>query len=138
MRGLVTLGMLLAVLALPAGSQEAARGRVCGTLHASLPYTHRGSKDRWRVYVAGKTSCGAAEAALDAVMHLRAKLHRGSNEADTYSTYGAWRCPAGNMGVQECFAPRRVPTYAAQALAVDCTVNPHECSASKPPSWFPG
>ena len=127
---------LMSVLALPAGSQASGKGRVCGTLRASVPYSLHGSKDRWRVYVSGSTSCGAAEATLNAVMHLRAKLHQGKDEAETYSSYGSWSCPAGDMGIQYCVKPRRTPPYSAQTVAVDCRINPHECSASKPPSWF--
>jgi hypothetical protein len=137
-RRFATLGVLLVLVALPAGGQAATKGRVCGTLRASLPYSRHGSADRWRVYVSGSASCRGAEETLDAVMHERATLHQGQSEAATYFSYRSWSCPAGNMGVQTCVKPHRTPPYAAQALAVDCHLNPHECSAVKPPSWFPG
>ncbi len=124
-----------AMFALPTGGIAASRGRVCGTLRASVPYTHNGTAKRWRVYVAGNTTCGAAEATLDAVMHLRATLHQGASEASTYLTYRGWSCPAGQMGVQECLKPHRTPPYAAQALALDCSEV--QCPTRHAPAWFP-
>lgn len=134
---LALTSVLVILLALPAGGVAAAKGRVCGFLHASVPYSRHGSRDRWRVYVAGDASCAAAEQALDAVMHLRARLHQGKDEASTYSTYRSWSCPAGDMGIQNCLEPHRSPPYSAQTVAVDCRINPHECPSTRPPSWFP-
>lgn len=91
----------------------------CGFLRASVPYSHHGSRYRWGVYVTGSASCQSAQRTLNAVMHLRAKAHNGSDNANSYFTYREWRCDFGQMGAQNCWTPSRRP-YRAQALAVTC------------------
>ena len=97
----------------------------CGYIHASVSYTRDGSAERWRVYVAGASSCAAATKVLDAVMHLQARPHLGSSEAGSYFTDDGWICPFGNMGSQTCELPTRLPAHApirAHAIALDCAV----------------
>jgi hypothetical protein len=105
----------------------------CGYVHASVPYTRQGNAERWRVYVAGATSCASATNVLDAVLHLQAKQHVGSTEVDSYFTDGGWLCPFGNMGSQICELPARLPDHQpirAHAIALDCAVR--SCPAHPP------
>jgi hypothetical protein len=107
----------------------------CGYIHASVPYTPHGDAARWRVYVAGATSCASAAKVLDAVMHLQARQHLGSSEADSYFTDGGWLCPFGNMGSQTCELPTRLPAHPpvrAHALALDCATPERGCPAHVP------
>jgi len=124
--------VLLSLAAVPAAS--AASDRVCGFIRASVPYTRHGKAGHWRVYVAGATSCRAAEQALGAVMHLGGAVHEGRDEARSFITFGAWHCPFGNMGFQTCNIPSHAP-YRARALAVECARN--GCPSRRPPSYFP-
>jgi hypothetical protein len=97
----------------------------CGYIRASVPYTHQGSSERWRVYVAGATSCASATKVLDAILHLEGRPHVGSSEVNSYFTDGAWLCPFGNMGSQICELPTRLPAHPpirAHAIALDCAV----------------
>jgi hypothetical protein len=105
----------------------------CGYIHATVPYTRQGSAERWRVYVAGATSCASATKVLDAVMHLQARQHVGSSEINSYFTDGGWLCPFGNMGSQICELPTQLPAHPpvrAHALALDCAVR--SCPAHVP------
>jgi hypothetical protein len=132
---LTTVLVSLVALGVGASSATALRtGRVCGYVHASVPYSRHGTADRWRVYAAGATSCHSAEEALSAVMHLRGTVHEGRDEAHSYMTYGDWHCPFGHMGYQQCEIPSRAP-FQAEALAVECAEN--GCPSRRPPSYFP-
>jgi hypothetical protein len=131
-RALTLFGSGLTILVL-AQTASASSGRVCGFVTASVPYARRGNANRWRVYVSVASSCHAAEATLTAVMHLDAAQHDGRSEADSYFTFGSWRCPFGDMGVQTCEQPARAP-YRARALAVECSIN--ACPSTRPPSYF--
>jgi hypothetical protein len=124
--------LVLLMLAI-APTASASGRRVCGFIRASVPYTAHGDSHRWRVYVGGATTCNSAEQALTAVMHLRATVHDGGDEADSYFSFGSWHCPFGNMGFQSCEVPARHP-YRAQALAVECSLN--ACPSSSPPRFF--
>jgi hypothetical protein len=97
----------------------------CGYIHASVPYTRHGNAERWRVYVAGATSCANATKVLDAVLHLQGRPHVGRSEVNSYFTDGGWLCPFGNMGSQICELPTRLPAQPpirAQAIALGCAV----------------
>lgn len=101
-------------------ARDAAGGRVCGVLHARVPYSSAGGGPTWRVYVRGVASCGAASGTLDAVMHLHAKNHDNGSESNSYFTYGDWTCPYGQMGSQACFLGS--PSHPrARALALRCS-----------------
>jgi hypothetical protein len=124
---LVTGASLSAIPAAGAAGRAARTSSVttCGYIRASVPYTRQGTAARWRVYVAGAASCASAAKVLDAVMHLQARQHLGSSEADSYFTDGGWLCPFGNMGSQTCELPARLPAHPpvrAHALALDCAV----------------
>lgn len=105
----------------------------CGYIHATVPYTRQGSAERWRVYVAGASSCASTTKILDAVMHLQARPHFGRSEVNSYFTYDGWLCPFGNMGSQTCELPTQLPAHPpirAHAIALDCTVR--GCPAHMP------
>jgi hypothetical protein len=104
----------------------------CGSLRASVPYSHHGHHDFWRVYVLGSTPCARAVNALKVVMHLGGAIHYGSSMATSYTDYRGWRCPFGQMGGQYCFRPKH-PPYQTRAVALDCRVS---CPASIPRSYF--
>lgn len=95
----------------------------CGYIHASVPYSRKGSRYEWGVYTVGKSTCGRARTVLSAVMHLRGTAHNGSDNADSYLSYQGWRCDFGQMGSQACWTPARRP-YQAQALALNCDDHP--------------
>ena len=107
----------------------------CAYLRASVPYSHRGHHDRWRVYVEGKASCSSATKALNVVMHLGGSTHVGIDDAHSYTDYQGWRCPFGAMGGQFCFLPKHRP-YRARALALDCQASVTGCPAAIPRSYF--
>jgi hypothetical protein len=109
-------------LLIPAvGSASGAAVTRCGVIHASVPYSHHGNHDTWRVYVKGAASCSSAIKALNAVMHLNGKQHAGSSNADSYVTSGTWTCDFGQMGSQDCVEPAHTP-YKAAAVALDCSL----------------
>jgi hypothetical protein len=114
------------------GAGPATRGGlVCGFLHARVPYTRRRGGPRWRVYVRGASSCGAATRALDAVMHRRGKDHFHGSESNSYFTYHQWTCAYGQMGSQSCrLGPSAHPR--ARALALRCSEV--FCPATRPPT----
>ncbi len=103
-----------------APAQDAAGGRVCGFLHARVPYSTAGGGPAWRVYVRGGASCGAAAGPLNAVLHLQGVNHDNGSESNSYFTYGDWTCPYGQMGSQVCFLGS--PSHPrARALALRCS-----------------
>jgi hypothetical protein len=108
----------------------------CGFVHASVPYSHRGHHDRWRVYAQGNASCAAARGVLSAVLHLNAAAHYGSDNANSYFTYRGWTCDFGQMGFQSCWRPRHRP-YQAGALALDCVTASGGCPARIPNDYLP-
>jgi hypothetical protein len=137
-RGLALLfatGAVLTAIAPAAPASAAAPVRTCGLIQASVPYTAHGKADRWRVYVKGAASCQSAREVLDAVMHLKARPHEGSSEADSYFTFAGWLCPFGLMGEQTCELPSRLPDHPpirAHAEALQCTGTTRGCPAHLP------
>jgi hypothetical protein len=132
------VGVVLLLLGIGWTATAMARSSVkqCGFVHASVPYSHRGHHDRWRVYVKGAASCAAARSALNAVLHLDAKQHVGSDNANSYFTFRSWRCDFGQMGFQDCWRPAHRP-YIAGALAIDCAIASGGCPAEIPASYLP-
>lgn len=143
----ILLAIVVAVSAASSAAPSAGAARVaarasstvttCGYIHASVPYTHHGTADRWRVYVKGATTCASAAAVLDAVMHLHGEQHQGSSEVDSYTIDAGWLCPFGNMGEQLCELPTRLPAHPpirAHALALDCATPPRGCPAHVTPA----
>jgi hypothetical protein len=111
-------------LAPAAGAGGVRNATTCGYVHASVPYTAHGHAEEWRVYVTGHTSCTTATKVLNAVMHLQGTEHSTGTEVSSYTTYSGWNCPFGQMGVQTCALPTRLPYHApilAHALALSCT-----------------
>jgi hypothetical protein len=132
---LLATGAMLTALAPTAPAAAATPVRACGLIQASVPYTARGKTDRWRVYVKGAASCQSAREVLDAVMHLKARPHEGSSEADSYFTFAGWLCPFGLMGEQTCELPSRLPNHPpihAHAEALQCTGTQRGCPAHLP------
>ena len=107
----------------PTGQMSALRVNRCGFIHASVPYSRHGNRDRWGVYVSARTTCAAAKTVLSAVMHLRASAHEGSGNANSYFSYDGWRCAFGQMGDQPCWQPVTHP-YRAAAIARNCADQP--------------
>jgi hypothetical protein len=130
---LLVLAATVVVLVPGAG---AAGSRRCGLLHASTPYSRHGHREPWRVYIAGATTCKKAERTLNAVLHLEAKAHNGTDEADSFFTYKGWTCPFGNMGSQLCDLPAHAP-FRAVALALNCDVPVGGCP-KRPPAALLG
>jgi hypothetical protein len=135
---LVVTAAALLTCALLAPAWSAASGVLstrCAFVRASVPYSHHGHHDRWGIYRKGATSCAAAKRALNAVMHLDAAVHNGTNNANSYFTYRGWTCDFGQMGAQSCWRPRHRP-YTASALALDCTT-PYGCPIRIPSANLP-
>lgn len=130
---LLLLAATLMALAPGAGASGSHR---CGLLHASTPYSRHGHREPWRVYTAGATSCRTAEQTLNAILHLEAKVHNGSDEASSFFTYRGWTCPFGNMGTQLCDLPAHAP-FRARALALNCDVVAGGCP-KRPPAALLG
>ena len=131
-----------AVLLVLLGTTSFASGRAatavarCGFLRASVPYSHHGRHDRWRIYVKGRATCTRARQVLNAVLHLDAAQHVGSDNADSYFTYRAWRCDFGQMGYQDCWRPAHRP-FTAGALAIDCAIADGGCPVDVPTDYVP-
>ena len=124
--------LVVAAVTLPAGAVAAGSGggRVCGFIHARVPYSTRGGGPVWRIYSRGAVSCREAATVLGAVLHLHAKNHSNGSEANSYFTDGEWTCPYGQMGVQTCaLGPTRHPR--AEAFALRCSEN--QCPAHRVP-----
>jgi hypothetical protein len=132
--GTISMAASSVVLA-PSAAAENSIGS-CGVVHASIPYSHQGNHDRWRVYVRGHASCASAKRVLNAVMHLNATEHLGSSDATSYFSYHGWRCPFGNMGFQSCVLPSHRP-YRAAVLAIDCAIASGGCPSRVPATYFP-
>jgi hypothetical protein len=138
----VASGVVIGVLALGAlvgSAPSVAAGTTigsCGMIRASVPYSHHGHRDRWRVYVTGHASCASAERVLSAVMHLDATEHLGSSDASSYFSDDGWKCPFGDMGFQTCVQPSHRP-YRARALAIDCAIAAGGCPGRVPEKYFP-
>ncbi len=135
----VAMLAILAVVAVVAASAPAGAGataasgagRVCGLLHARVPYATAGGGPVWRVYSHGNVSCRNAAAVLDAVMHLHGEDHFHGFESNSYFTYRGWTCPYGQMGSQVCFlGPTSHPR--AEIWALRCSENP--CPTDRPPA----
>ena len=92
--------VILGCLAAPAFGATAGAARQCGFVRASVPYSHHGHHDRWRIYVKGATSCASARDALNAVLHLNATPHYGTDNANSYFTFRGWTCDFGQMEVR--------------------------------------
>lgn len=109
----------------------------CGELHASVPYSRHGNRYRWGVYVIGSQACHPARLTLNAVMHLRAAQHVGTDNANSYFTFHGWRCDFGQMGAQACWTPSTRP-YRVQALALACDkgVSSSGCPARIPRDYL--
>jgi len=126
--------LLIAPAAAAAAAPDAT---TCGFIHASVPYSAGGHAKKWRVYVTGKASCATARNVLDAVMHLHGKVHEGTSDASSYTTYAGWLCPFGQMGFQVCELPTRLPDHPpirATALARSCSGFEESCPAKLPAS----
>ena len=138
----IGLAVSAALAAVPAAAASAAAARsssvtTCGYLRASVPYTHHGTADRWRVYVNGAATCASAVEVLDAVTHARATEHLGRSEAGSYFVEAGSLCPFGNMGEQTCELPTRLPAHPpirARALALDCATPPRGCPTHVAPA----
>ena len=130
---LASCGLLWASSAPEAG---AAGNTQCGFVHASVPYSHHGHHDRWRIYVRGHASCATARGVLNAVLHLQATAHNGSDNANSYFSYQGWTCDFGQMGFQSCWRPRHRP-FRAGALALDCATASGGCPARIPSDRLP-
>ncbi len=131
MRRWLVILMLGASLA-AAPTAGASKGKTCGYIRASVPYSAHGHADRWRVYLWGSASCASAEAVFDAVMHLHGKTHEAGGSAGSYVTFHGWLCPFGGMGQQSCQLPTRLPDnppIRAHAIALDCSVVAGGCPA---------
>lgn len=137
---MLVLAAVICAIPLTAHASAGHTSRVarCGSVRASVPYSRHGHRYRWGVYVDGSASCRRAELTLDAVMHLHAAQHIGSDNADSYFTYRGWRCDFGQMGFQSCWTPSRRP-YRAEALALACDkrLSTSGCPASVPRDYLP-
>ena len=138
MRALATI-IATSVFALVAATPSAgsAAARTCGFIRASVPYTPHGTAERWRVYVEGEASCASAVSVLYAVMHGEGRQHVGKASAGSYTTFGGWLCPYGQMGTQTCELPQRLPSHPpirARALARNCAQSDDGCPARVPSS----
>jgi hypothetical protein len=131
---LVAVGMLVAAGPAPARASTAVRP--CGFIHASVPYSHTGRRYRWRTYVRGSASCQSATAVLNAVTHLHARAHVGSDDANSYFSFQGWRCSFGLMGGQPCWQPAHRP-YRSAALALNCSIASSGCPADVPADYLP-
>jgi hypothetical protein len=126
----VAVLLVVAVSAPTGAAATSGGGRVCGLLHARVPYATAGGGPVWRVYSHGNVSCRNAAAVLDAVMHLHGQDHSHGFESNSYFTYRGWTCPYGQMGSQVCFlGSTRHPR--AEAWALRCSENP--CPTDRPP-----
>lgn len=130
-RAVAVAACAFAAVGLAGPAQGAAHGKVCGSLHARVPYSRAPGGPLWRVYVRGNAPCRSAVRALGAVMHLHGANHSGGSEVNSYFTYEGWTCPYGQMGIQTCFlGPSSHPR--ASAFADRCSQAP--CPVDRVPA----
>jgi hypothetical protein len=142
MRSVLLVVLALSALGVSAAAAQSARTSAappqrCGFLRASVPYSHHGNRDRWRVYARGPVTCATARHVLNDVLHLNAHAHVGQSQATSYFSVGSWTCDFGQMGEQACWRPHRQP-FAAGFLARNCDDHADGgCPADIPADYVP-
>ncbi len=99
--------VVLAQQAVATGTHLSSR---CATFHA------KGTE--YGVYVAdGHVRCSLATAILKAIAANKGKYVNNGHSYNSYTLYGGWLCPSGNMGEQTCEHSKHLVSHPSQDIA---------------------
>lgn len=87
----------------------------CATFHA------KGGE--YGVYIGtGHVKCSVARGVLEAIADGRGKYVNNGFSANSYTLYGGWLCPSGNMGEQTCeHSKRPVSNPSQDIVSLSCS-----------------
>ncbi|MFZ1925073.1 MAG: hypothetical protein WAU42_02915 [Solirubrobacteraceae bacterium] len=78
---------------------------------------------KYGVYIAtGHVKCSVAEQILKAIANGKGKYVNNGYSYNSYTLYGGWLCPSGNMGEQACgHSKRPVNNPSQDIVSLSCT-----------------
>jgi hypothetical protein len=85
--------------------------------------TFRAKGDEYGVYIdTGHVKCSVAKGVLKAIADGKGKYVNNGFSANSYTLYGGWLCPSGNMGEQTCeHSKRPVNNPSQDIVSLSCT-----------------
>ena len=85
--------------------------------------TFRAKGGEYGVYIGtGHVRCSVAEKVLKAIAEGKGKYVNNGFSANSYTLYGGWLCPSGNMGEQTCeHSTRPVNKPSQDVVSLSCT-----------------
>jgi hypothetical protein len=104
----------LALTQVAAGSARNSSRR-CATFHAQ--------DTEYGVYIGkGHVKCGVAKGILEAIADGKGKYVNNGFSYNSYTLYGGWLCPSGNMGEQTCeHSKRPVNNPSQDVVSLSCS-----------------
>ncbi len=115
---------LTAAFLLAVGWFATAQGAAASSTHlSSRCATFRVKGDEYGVYVGtGHVKCGVAQRVLEAIADGKGKYVNNGYSANSYTLYGGWLCPSGNMGEQTCeHSKRPVDNPSQDIVSLSCS-----------------
>jgi anaerobic selenocysteine-containing dehydrogenase len=115
---------LVAAFLLAAGWLVTAQAATASDTHlSSRCATFRAKGDEYGVYVGtGHVKCSVAKGVLKAIADGKGKYVNNGFSANSYTLYGGWLCPSGNMGEQTCeHSKRPVSNPSQDIVSLSCT-----------------
>jgi hypothetical protein len=94
-----------------------------GTHRSDRCATFRAKGSEYGVYIGtGHVKCGVAKEVLKAIAEGKGKYVNNGFSANSYTLYGGWLCPSGNMGEQTCeHSTRPVNNPSQDIVSLSCT-----------------
>ena len=94
-----------------------------GTHRSDRCATFRAKGSESGVYIGtGHVKCGVAKEVLKAIAEGKGKYVNNGFSANSYTLYGGWLCPSGNMGEQTCeHSTRPVHNPGQDIVSLSCT-----------------
>lgn len=101
-----------------------------GTHLSSRCATFRAKGVEYGVYIGtGHVKCSVAKEVLKAIAEGKGKYVNNGFSANSYTLYGGWLCPSGNMGEQTCeHSKRPVNNPSQDIVSLSCTFVGAGCS----------
>lgn len=94
-----------------------------GTHLSSRCATFRAKGVEYGVYIGtGRVKCSIAKEVLKAIVEGKGRYVNNGFSANSYTLYGGWLCPSGNMGEQTCeHSTRPVNNPSQDIVSFSCT-----------------
>ena len=85
--------------------------------------TFRAKGTEYGVYIGtGHVKCSVAKGVLKAIADGKGRYVNNGFSANSYTLYGGWLCPSGNMGEQTCeHSTRPVDNPSQDIVSLSCT-----------------